>query len=403
MEDDDSREQPDNDKLAFLQTQKALLEALEEQKLLREKLASLEARNKPARWGNPVFIQNIDATRAGFDQDGEISPEQLAMDLKRALDMLENAKRASEQAQTEKRELDAEMEELQINAVRETESLLQSSAIQHKKEMLEGQMEFRHQLTEWATEKAELLTEAENMSLTSQKILHESSQAREGVERQRKEIRKLANELRDDLTKSKQLRDAVDEAKMKVSLIDNLKAEIEANKERAEQLQKGIAEQRQFLRAVRVSAQAKAIISDLEKQTEELTGTKENAEKELEERRNEYQSLCEAEVRTKHELLMAQEAFKAEQMSLLVVEAELRELKAEFERVKETVIEEGRKNVELQKSLREEKMNATMRFILTHSKDIHRADKVQNTLVHVRNKLEMRATLPPLGRKTSLT
>ena len=226
---------------------------------------------------------------------------------------------------------------------------------------------------------------------------------RSHIEKQRKEIRRLANELRDDLTKSKQLRDSVDDAKTKVALIDNLKTEIEANKEHAEQLQKSIAEQRQYLRAVRVSAQAKAIISDLEKQTDELITTKEEAEKELESSRHELEELCETEKRLNNEYLQAQEAFKAEQMSVLVVEAELRELKAEFERVKANVIQEGRRNVELQKSLREEKMNATMRFLLTHANEIHRADKVQSSLVRVRDKFEMRSTLPPLARKSSLS
>ena len=398
------RQQADNDKLAFLQTQKALADALKEQKVLREKLASLEARNKPAKWANPVFIQRIDATRGRFDgQDGDWPPEQLEAEVKRALDMLENAKRTRATAEKEKKELDEEIEELQTTATRETEELLQSTAIQHKKEMLEQQMKLRHQLAEWATQKAELLSDAENMALGSQKIVHESSVAREGVEKQRKEIRRLANELRDDLTKSKQLRDSVDDAKTKVALIDNLKTEIEANKEHAEQLQKSIAEQRQYLRAVRVSAQAKAIISDLEKQTDELITTKEEAEKELESSRHELEELCETEKRLNNEYLQAQEAFKAEQMSVLVVEAELRELKAEFERVKANVIQEGRRNVELQKSLREEKMNATMRFLLTHANEIHRADKVQSSLVRVRDKFEMRSTLPPLARKSSLS
>lgn len=109
------------------------------------------------------------------------------------------------------------------------------------------------------------------------------------------------------------------------------------------------------------------------------------------------------ELKTKEEILKkelekSQEIFKNEQMSMFVMEAELRELKSEFERVKQNLIDEGRRNVELQKLIREEKMDATMRFLLNHSTEIHRVDKIHSSLKNVNHQFKQRMSpvLPPL-------
>lgn len=398
-----------DDEAAFLQTQKALQEATAEQKILKEKLTTLEARNKPAKWGKPVTIQKIDTTRGNFEVTEEMSPEQLVMELKTAQYMLENAKRASDTARAEKKDLENEISQLIINSEQETETLLQSNATHHKLDLQFEQLQFQKEQFKWSQEKSELLSQAEQLSMISHDALHKASEARELVDQQRKKIHSLALELRNDLTSSKQLRDQLDDAKNKVSLIPNLMTEIDVNNSNADTMNKGIGEQRQILKAVRVSKKAQAVLDDISKQIEDLAFAKKDSEKSLDSTKKELNELKEKEESVKKELEKAQKDFKNEQMKVFVMESELRELKAEFQRVKSLVIEEGRKNVELEKSIREEKMDATLRFIMTHANEIHRADKVHSSLRNVSDQLKSRnsSSLPPLnpvkkGPKSSL-
>jgi chromosome segregation ATPase len=394
MEEDDSGEttrvdnkQNNDDEIAFLQTQKALMEAVKEQKILREKLTALEARNRPAKWGKPVVIQSIDTTRGRFENDADIAPEQLLSDLKTAQHMLENAKRVSETARAEKKHLDNEIAQLAISAREESESLLQANALHHKQYLQSEQQQFLDQVGGWQSQKSDIQTEAEYLAMVSHDVLHQSSESRVGVEQQRKKIASLATQLRTDTEKAKELKDELELAKSKVALIDNLAVELDANRKQAEDLQRSIVEQRQILRAVRISAEARRLVDDISSQTDELVRAKSDAEAQVEAVMKELDGLLKNEDQLKSELAQAQREFKSEQMALLVLEAELRELRAEFERVKVRAIEEGRRNVELQKSLREERMNATVRYIVTHSRDIHRVDRVQSTLLYVRGQL----------------
>ncbi|OHT13866.1 hypothetical protein TRFO_15886 [Tritrichomonas foetus] len=393
--DDDSN---NDDEIAFLQTQKALIEAIDEQKILKEKLTTLEARNRPAKWGKPVIIQKFDAHRGNVDPDAELSPEQLIQELKTAQHMLENAKRASDTARAERKDLENEINQLIITSQQETDSLLQSNAAHHKSDLMTEQLQFRQQQSSWSSEKSELLSEAEHLSMISHDALHKSSEAREYVDNQRKKIQSLAAELRHDLTKSKELRDKLDDAKTKVTLIPNLLMEIDMNKNSADSMNKNISEQKQILKAVRVSKQAQEVLDDIAKQTEELAFAKKDSERTLENTQKELVTLKEKEKIIKKELEIAQEDFKNEQMKVFVMEAELRDLRSEFQRMKAMVIEEGRKNVELHKTLREQKMDATMRFWLDHSNEIHKAEKVHSSLMNVREQLLSRntSTLPPL-------
>ena len=156
--------QPTDDERAFHQTQKALQEALGEQKILRERLANLESRNRPAVWGKPVVIQSIDAVRGRFEHmDADIPPEQLANELKTAQHMLESAKRASDTARAEKRELEEEIEKLVVISKKETDALLRSNAAHHKQNLQNEQLQFQEQQRKWAAEKSELLAEAERL------------------------------------------------------------------------------------------------------------------------------------------------------------------------------------------------------------------------------------------------
>lgn len=163
-------------------------------------------------------------------------------------------------------------------------------------------------------------------------------------------------------------------------------------------MNKGIGQQKQILKAVRVSKKAQAVLDDISKQIEDLAFSKKDSEKTLESTKKELNELKEKEDGIKKELQQAQDEFKKEQMGVFVLEAELRELKSEFDRVKSLVIEEGRKNVELQKFIREEKMDATLRFIMTHSNEIHKAEKVHSSLRNVSEQLKSRTSsaLPPL-------
>lgn len=398
-EDDENND----DKIAYLQTKKSLEEAVAEQKILKEKLTTLEARNKPAKWGRPLFIQSVESTRGRFD-DSEATPEILLSELKKATHMLENAKRASETARAEQRDLLKQINELKVTATEETETLLKSNAKHHKTELLSEQLQFRKQQMDWNTEKADLLSESECLAMVSHETVHKTTEAREFVEGQRKRIQALANELRGDLTKSKELRDQLDDTKCKIALIDNLIQEIDANKRQADNLTAQIKEQKQILRAVRISAQAKLVLEDLASQTTELVEAKENAERSQKEAKEELTELVQNEKNLKQDLAQAQENFKQEQMEVFVIEAEIRDLNIELNNLKSAVIEEGRKNVELQRYIREEKIDATMRYMVLHSNEIHRVNQVHSTLMKVRDSFQQTGSnLPPLRSATELS
>lgn len=392
----------DDDEVAYLQTKKALNEALAEQKILKEKLTTLESRNKPAKWGNPVIVQKIDTTGGNYDPDSEMSPEQLLQELKTVQHMLENAKRASETARAEKKELENELAQLIITSQEETEAILKSNAAHHKSDLQAEQLQFRKKQIDWGQEKSDLLNEAEELSMVSHDAVHKASEAREFVDQQRKKIHNLAAELRNDLTVSKDLRDKLDDAKTKVSLIPNLLTEIDINKNSVDNLNKGIGEQRQILKAARVSKQAQTVLDDIAKQTEELIFAKKDSERTFDNVTKELKQLEEKEAGLNQKLNKAREDFKNEQMLVFVLEAELRELKSEHSRVKAMVIEEGRKNVALQKTIREEKMDATMRYIKNHSNEIHRVERVQSSLMNVSQQYKLRSgsALPPLKPNT---
>jgi hypothetical protein len=84
-------------------------------------------------------------------------------------------------------------------------------------------------------------------------------------------------------------------------------------------------------------------------------------------------------------------------MEVSALDAELRELRAEFEREKELTILDGRKNVDLHTWIREERIDAAARFMVENSRKIHRLDRVQTTFMNVRQQLITREkALPPL-------
>ena len=384
-----------DEELAYLQTQKALKDALAEQKVLKERLKNLETRNKPAKWGQPVLVQSFETTRGKMDSSN-MSPEKLMTELKTSQHMLESAKRATEQAKAEMKDLQDEIETFKSTAATESEQIIQLNAKHHKEEAQKEQLKFLKIKSAWNEQKSALLSSAEQYSLVSHDALHKASQMREEVEGQRKKIQSLAAEFRSDLSKSKELRELLDEYKTKVALTDSLVAEIDANKRRSDQMLKQINEQKLLMHAVRISQAAKQKLDELAEQTKELNEAKKVAEQQYDEAKDENAMLTSKEGPLRTELEQAENEFKETQMEVLVLEAEIRELKAELSRMKPKAITEGRKNVGLQRVLKKKNMDATQKYLVMHQADVYEVDKVATYLHNVSSSLDHTAPLPPL-------
>jgi hypothetical protein len=393
----------DDDQVAFLQTEKALQEALQEQKILREKLTTLETRNRPPKWGRPITVQNLDATRGKSDRDGEIAPEQLLAELKTAQHMLESAKRASEAARAEKKHVEHDIRDFRVSSQEEGDELLRANAIHHKQAIQAEQNQLRIRVNIWGGERLDLQSSAEELSMLTHGALHNSSEARTAIDTQRRRIRELANDLRRDLIRTKELHDTLEEAKARLTMVDNLIAETDANRRQAEHLEQTISEQKQILRAVRVSKQAQTLMDDLAAQIAELHKAKESAELQAETAENDVRESILNEERLAVELEVEQTRFTLAQMEVSALDAEMKELRAEFQREKNLTVLAGRKNVDLHTWIREERVDATARFLLENSHKIHRMDRVQTTLMNVREHLITRErALPPLTADPSL-
>ena len=378
----------DNSELkeSYLQTHRALKDALSEQAILRERLRVLESKNKPPKFGRPVQIRSIQATR-GTVEDDETPPERLHFELQKAQAMLENARRAAEAAKQEQEELAMTIQTFTEKTMNETEVLVSRNAARHRSELHSEQVAFREETEKWNDERNEYLSEAERLSILAQQAVHDAAIARTEVEQQRKKIQGLAADFRRELSRAKTLRDAVDSAKMKVQLTKNLVAEIDANNQKVENLTQLINEQKTILKAVRISEQAKSVLDDLDHQVSELTDAKARADRQLTRILDEQARLKDTYIDAQGMLKRARDRFKAAQMEMLVLEAEIRDLKAEHDKQKVVAMENGRRNRELQRDIRVERMEATQRFVLENSKKIHRVDRVQTTLARVRNKL----------------
>lgn len=388
-------EEEQESKAAYLQTHRALQEALSEQSVLREKLRCFERRNQPPKFGRPVYVHPC---QASIEQSDDTPPEKLIFELEKAQKMLENAKRAAETAKQEQQDLIASTKLFMKKAVGETEELVFRNAARHRAELQAEQQQFRDEIARWNQERGEYQAEAEHLSIASQASLHNCTVIRDEVEDQRRKIQFLASELRNCLTKSKELRDALDQGKNKIALTKNLLMEIESNNQSVESLNKMINEQKAILKAVRVSEQAQMVLDDLKAQTEELRVTKTNADNNLEKATREHIEAKRYEQEMKEKLSKAMKEFKTAQMEMLILESDVRELKTEHEKQRKLAIEEGRKNLELQRSLRVEKMEAAQRFIIENVDKIHRVDRVQTTLSRVRSKLDQRPTTACAGR-----
>ena len=389
---------------SYKQTHTALNEALSEQNILKEKLRVLERRNKPAKFGKPIIVHSISAFRGKISED-ELTPERIIFELNKATNLLENAKRAVETSESELIELEENTEGFKVKAEQELEEMLRKNSTRHKNEMLHMQHGFQHEMQKWNEERSLLLAEAEKYSILSQNAVNKSAILREQVEQQRKKIQKYAAELRSSLAHSKELKDKLDKNRKKIALIPNLYAEIDANEEKTTQLKNEVAEQTAILRAVKVSEQAQKILDDNDSQIKELQEAKKKAQEALYEAQNDKRMSLQLENQAKENIEKAQEKFREAQSRMFVLEADIREMKAEYSKQRQSAIDEGFKNIDLQVKLKEEKIDATQRFIIENCSKIHRVDRVQSTLSRVRSRLQSRPSTPntPLSSLSSQT
>ncbi|KAH0787214.1 hypothetical protein GPJ56_008928 [Histomonas meleagridis] len=350
-------------------------------------------RNKPAKWGHPVFIQGFDTGYNLLNNGEDNNPSQLLSQLQKAQSMLESALRASESAREELSSLSYENKKLKNHFEQETDLLLQENEIHNTSELKNEQVEFTKLKLEWSQERSDLLSSVEHYLLVSHDYVKKASEARATVKDQRNKILELSNKLRNKLIKSKKLRISLDESKSKVSKIENLQSEIESNEKRSKELSLEIVEQNKILKAVRVSIQAKNVINNISEQINELTSTKEKSENDLKVILNELRNLEDEEKKVKCELESAKDEFKIEQMKVFSLDSELKELKSELERVKVNTADEIKKSNELNSAVRDEKVNTAMRFLITHSGEIYKAERVQRSLAGVRRRS---SPLPPL-------
>jgi chromosome segregation ATPase len=139
-------------------------------------------------------------------------------------------------------------------------------------------------------------------------------------------------------------------------------------------------------------------MDDIAEQTAELLKAKDDAEQHIQAVEQEVEKMLESEAKLKEDLERSQDEFKNEQMATLVLESEVTELRAEFERLKALALVEGQRHVQLQRTVREEKMEGALRYLITHGREVHRADRVHSTLLDVRQQLDTQnvSALPPL-------
>lgn len=374
---------------SYNQTHKALKEALSEQTILKQRLHVLEMRNKPAKLFEPVVIHSIASTRGHISEE-ESSPERILFELTKATSLLDNARIAAEASEIELQELLKTTEEYKKQSVIDTEIMISQNAFRHKKELQKEQQRFQSEMQLWNQERSELLAQAEEVLLMSQTALRKSSTLSEQVEQQRRQIQKLAADLRTNVKQSKELRDKLEDSKSKVALIQSLSIEIDANTSKTEELEKTVSEQKAILKAVRISQQAQSILDENSEQIKELRAAKEDAKEKLSQTLREKREAEALEELAKQKVIDAQNRFKYAQSQMFVLEADVRELKAEYAKQRQEAIDQGRKNVDLQCKLKNERIDATQRFIIENCNQIHKVERVQSTLIRVRKKLQSR-------------
>jgi len=379
MNEDKEEKITSDDEKSYIQTHKSLTEALAERSVLREKLHSIEKRNKPAKYGKPVKLRSLESIR-GIHNIFEIAPDRLPGELASAQMLLTNSRRTVDSLTHEKNNLAIEINKVRNYMTTEVENMLLESMMKKRKEISNSQQAFQVLINDWSKEKSQLLSNAEQSSIKSHDALHKASLSKEKVETQRLHISKLVTELRKELSRSKEIREKLDDAKNKVSLIDSLVLEIDTNKKKANDILGQIEEQKSLLRAKKLSEPAKKMIEQQESQILELEDAKKDSQLKLESASNEMTKLVNQERHIISRLRNTEEEFKNTQSQVMILESDITILNAELKRSQETMKSEAQKNTELQRALKESKLEAAQVFLSKNVKSIHKPESVKSAL-----------------------
>ena len=374
--------------MSYLQTHQTLVDALKENKLLKARLKILGQRNQPAEWGCPVIVNPMSAGE--ISSSSTPSPEKLFEDLSTAESLLQNARKTKDSLMEEKTQVKQKIDDLINTAPREIDQILSVNQMAHRLTIMRAQEKFERILNDWAQEKTKLLSNSEKLSIQSHEQLHNASLHREKVDQQRGKMQQLAQELRQCLTTAKEMRSLLDEEKNKVALINTLTSEIDANRSKSDQLISQVNEQKVLLNAKKVSQAALNILDDQKKQIQELKEVLQKVEGIRNKAEHEKDKLEREEKRLNEELINATELFKKTQTRAMVLDSDIEQLKAELERSLNAAKAEGKKNVQLNKTYREEKIIAADSFIERNILTIHRPERVLNSLIQVKDNLEGR-------------
>ena len=376
------------EEMSYLQTHQTLVDALKENKFLKARLKLLGQRNQPAEWGCPVVVNPMSAGE--ISSSSTPSAEKIFEDLATAEHLLHNARKTKDSLLEEKTQVKQKIDDLMNTAPREIDQICSVNQMAHRLTIMRAQETFERILTDWAEEKTKLLSDSEKLSIQSHEQLHNASLHREKVDQQRNKMQQLAQELRQCLTTAKEMRCLLDDEKNKVALINILTSEIDANKNKSDQLIAQVNEQKLLLNAKKVSQAALNILDDQKNQIQELKEVLQKAEDIRDKAEYERNKLEKEEKRLSEALDNATELFKKTQTRAMVLDSDIEQLKAELERSLNAAKAEDKKNVQLNKTLREEKIMAADSFIERNITTIHRPEKVWNSLVQVKDNLEGR-------------
>jgi chromosome segregation ATPase len=130
------------------------------------------------------------------------------------------------------------------------------------------------------------------------------------------------------------------------------------------------------------------MLDALDDQIHGLEKTQEEAQGELREAEAELERMEKHEKETKEKLESEEKEYVQLQSTMLVLESDLREMGAEYERQKKVAITESARTLELEKAVRRGKLKATEKYVSGHRKAIHRVDRVCSTLSRMKLKLD---------------
>ena len=362
-------------------TCKALEEALEERDFLLQRLESIAVRNKPADWGQPVKINDFSLR---FQNSGAFNYEELLSNLESSISLLERIKSANEAARRERERLTKELEDIMSNGPSRVSEALSDNALMHRGNITAEQTVFEKISQAWVDEKSNYMQDAEKWSIKSHEAQTNAHKERVKVNEMRSTITKLASELRDSLSETKRLKDNLEDVKAKLKLVPDLTEEIEANRKKADELLSDINEQRLLLSAATKSGKTNALLNDLQTQIDKLISVLAEETEKRDNCLNEYQNLVQYHQELMQRTEELDEDFRQTQMSMLAFESENLALTQSLEKIKEEAMIEGQKNVLLNRTIKQERINAAEQFLDVNHYFIFRPDIVRSAISTVR-------------------